>query len=134
MIRISGIIFAIASVAVAAFQVALALGVPWGAYAMGGVYPGQFPNPLRFGAITQALILLFLAAAVLARAGVAFPKLARPSSWLVWIAVAFTAVSFLLNLITPSQGERLLWAPVAFVMLASSLVVAIGMRKTDMSK
>jgi hypothetical protein len=34
-------------------------------------------------------------------------------------------MSFVLNLITPSAGERALWAPVLLLLLASSLVVAI---------
>jgi hypothetical protein len=48
----------------------------------------------------------------------------------VWFVVVFVTVSLVLNLITPSAGERALWAPVAAVLLASSTVVAIeGVRK-----
>ena len=43
---------------------------------------------------------------------------------LVWLVVAFAAVSLVLNLITPSAGERAIWAPVAVLLLASSTVVA----------
>ena len=35
------------------------------------------------------------------------------------------AVALVLNLITPSGGERAVWAPVALVLLLSSLVVAL---------
>ena len=122
----AAILFAIVTVGVAAFQIALALGAPWGAYAMGGAFPGQFPAPMRFAAIVQAAILLLWAGVVLARAGLGLKQWARASGWLVWVVVAFSAISLLLNLITPSGGERLIWAPVAFVMLATSVLVAAG--------
>jgi hypothetical protein len=38
--------------------------------------------------------------------------------------VAYGVIGLILNLITPSAGERAIWAPVAFVLLVSSLVVA----------
>jgi len=123
--RIAAILFAFVGVGAAAFQVALALGAPWGAYAMGGMYPGRFPAALRFSALFQAGLLLVFVALILARAGVAFPGLARAARRAVWVIVAFSAVSFVLNLITPSGGERVIWAPVAFVMLATSFLVAV---------
>jgi hypothetical protein len=93
---------------------------------MGGAFPGQFPPALRVAAVAQAFILLLLAAVVLARAGVVLSAWSRASRWLVWVVVAFSAVSLLLNLITPSAGERAIWAPVAFLMLLTSVIVATG--------
>ena len=43
-----------------------------------------------------------------------------------WLPVGFAGVAFVLNLATPSAGERLVWAPVAAVLLASSLCVALS--------
>jgi len=125
MKRYSAILYAIISALVIAFQIALAAGAPWGAYAMGGAFPGQFPPPMRVGAVVQAIILAGLAGVVLARSGVTLSKWSRVSRWLIWVVVAFSGLSLVLNLVTPSAGERAIWAPVAFVMLASSLVVAI---------
>jgi hypothetical protein len=48
----------------------------------------------------------------------------RASRWLIWIVVVFSALSFVLNLITPSAGERAVWAPIAFLLLAGSAIVA----------
>jgi len=124
--RIAGIVYAAATAVVVAFQIALALGAPWGAYAMGGAYPGQFPPALRIAALVQAGILIGLAGIVLARAGIALKSWERVARWMVWVAVAFSAVSLLLNLITPSVGERMLWVPVAFALLVCSLMVATG--------
>lgn len=122
--RVAGIGYAIVSAGVAAFQIALAAGVPWGSFAMGGAFPGQFPPAMRVAALVQAAVLLLMAGVVLARAGVALRNWSRASRWLIWVVVAFAAVSLVLNLITPSAGERMIWAPVAFVLLACSLLVA----------
>jgi hypothetical protein len=126
--RIAGIVYAVATAIVVAFQIALALGAPWGAYAMGGAYPGQFPPELRIAALVQAGILLGFAGIVLSRAGIALKGWERVARWMIWVVVAFAAVSLVLNLITPSAGERMLWAPVALVLLVCSLLVATGRR------
>jgi len=122
--RIAALFYAIISLAVIAFQIALAAGAPWGAFAMGGAFPGQFPPALRIAALIQAALLLAMAAVVLARAGVILPGWSRVSRWLIWFVVAFAALSLVLNLITPSTGERAIWAPVAFLLLISSSLVA----------
>ena len=127
--RIAGIVYAVATAVVVAFQVALALGALWGAYAMGGAYPGQFPPAMRVAALVQAGIQLGFAGIVLSRAGIALQRLERVSRWMIWVVVGFAALSLMLNLITPSAGERMLWAPVAFVLLACSLLVATGRKQ-----
>ncbi|NTW51111.1 MAG: hypothetical protein HGB22_00780 [Chlorobiaceae bacterium] len=75
-------------------------------------------------ALLQVAILLFWVAIILARAGIAFPRWSHSSRWLAWVAVAFAAIGLLLNLITPSAGERIIWAPVALILLGCSLLVA----------
>ncbi|MBK7200105.1 hypothetical protein [Candidatus Amarolinea dominans] len=122
--RIAALSYAIISLAVVAFQIALAAGAPWGAFAMGGAFPGQFPPALRIAALVQAALLLAMAAVVLARAEVMLPKWSRVSRWLIWFVVAFAALSLVLNLITPSADERAIWAPTAFLLLISSGIVA----------
>jgi hypothetical protein len=62
---------------------------------------------------------------VLVRAGLILPAWARVSRWLIWMVVAVAAVGLVLNLITPSAGERALWAPVTVILLLSSVVVAL---------
>ena len=123
--RVAAIIYAVISSGVVAFQIALAAGAPWGTYAMGGAFPGQFPPALRIAAVIQAALLVGMALIVLARADLLLPRWSRVSRWLVWFVVAFAAVSFVLNLLTPSAGERAIWAPIAFLLLISSGIVAI---------
>jgi hypothetical protein len=124
--KIAAILYAVVSLAVIAFQIALAAGTPWGAYAMGGAFPGQFPPTLRVTALIQAALLLGMALIVLARAGLILPGWWRTSRWLIWFVLGFAALSLFLNLITPSGSERAIWAPVAFVLLISCAVVAFS--------
>lgn len=124
--RLSAFIYGLVSLGVIAFQLALAAGAPWGAYAMGGAFPGQFPPELRVAAIVQTVILALLALVVLARAGIALPKWSRASRRLIWVVVAFSVISLVLNTITPSAGERAIWVPVALVMLICSVIVAVS--------
>ena len=122
---IAAILYAVLSAGVVVFQLALALGAPWGAYAMGGAFPGRFPPAMRVAAVVQAVLLALMAGVVLARAGLAVPGWAAASVWLVWGVVAFCAVAVVLNSISRSAGERRLWVPVTVAMLASSLTVAL---------
>jgi len=117
-------IFAGLTAIAAAFQLALALGAPWGEYAMGGMVRGAFPPALRAGAVAQMLLQLGMAAVVLARADLAFPRLRRAAGPLAWAVTGLLAVSLVLNLITPSAGERMIWAPVVAVMALTALRVA----------
>ena len=119
---VSALAFVAVVIAAIGFQLALAAGAPWGAYAMGGRFPGRFPPPLRVAAVVQAVVLALLAAVVLARAGLLAPPLAP---WLIWVVVAFSGLSLAMNAVSTSAGERRLWVPVASVMLAGSLIVAL---------
>lgn len=122
--RAAAIVYAVVTAGVVAFQLALAAGAPWGEYAMGGASPGQFPIELRVAAVVQAVVLALAAGVILSRAGVALPRWSRASRWLSWVVVGVATLSFVLNLITPSAGERMIWAPVVFVLLACSLLAA----------
>jgi len=124
--RAAAIGYAVISAGVVAFQIALALGAPWGSAAMGGAFPGQYPPAMRVAAIFQAALMALTAGVVLSRAGVALPRWSRMSRRLVWLVVAFAGVGLVLNLLTPSASERILWAPVTFLLLACSLMVAAG--------
>lgn len=120
------LVFATVAVGVVAFQVALALGAPWGAYAMGGAFPGRFPPAMRAAALAQAAVIALLALIILSAAGLVLPSLADTLPWAVWVAVAVSLVSLALNAISRSAGERRIWVPVAFVMLVSSFTVALA--------
>jgi len=123
---VSAYVYVSLSAVVVAFQVALALGAPWGAYAMGGSYPGQLPPGARPAVLVQAALLVLLACVVAARAGIALRRLAGPSRWLVWVAVVVLSLSLVGNALSSSSGERMLWVPVLILMLVSAVFVATG--------
>lgn len=122
---VAAVIYSFVTLVVVGFQLALAFGAPWGAYAMGGAFPGRFPPAMRLAAVAQAILLGLMAAVVLSRAGLVLPQWSQVSGWLTWVIVAFVAVSVVLNTVTPSAGERRLWVPATLVLLASSLTVAL---------
>ena len=126
--RAAALLYAAVSVGVVAFQIALALGAPWGAYAMSGAFPGRLPPAMRVAAVAQALLIVLLVGVVLARSGLALARWSDASRSLIWIAVGTAAVAVALNVATRSAGERALWAPAAVVLLASSLSVATATR------
>ena len=117
-------IFSFLTVLVMFFQLALALGAPWGEMAIGGKYPGCFPPKLRITAIVQMLLLGFFALVVLTRAGLIFVNYFEFSKSAIWFVVALCAISAILNTITPSKKERMLWSPVTITLVACAVVVA----------
>jgi hypothetical protein len=122
----AAILFAATTALVVAFQAALALGAPWGAYAMGGAIRGQMPPPLRVAAVVQGLLLIGVALIVLADAALVSVAFVNEWPWLAWIPVAMSAIAVILNGSTRSRGERRIWLPVSLVLLVSSLAVALG--------
>jgi hypothetical protein len=122
---VAALVFVVVAAGVIAFQLAMALGAPWGSYAMGGAFPGRFPAPMRIAAAVQAVVIGAIAVAVLSAAGLVLRDLAIAVPWLIWVAVVVSALALVLNAISRSAGERRIWIPVAAVMLVSSLVVAL---------
>ncbi len=108
------------------FQLALALGAPWGEYAMGGKYPGKFPPKIRIAAVIQLLILIFFGAIGLIRSGLILSSFFDFSSKAIWFVVGFFVLGTLMNLITPSKKERTIWAPITFILLLASLRIALS--------
>ncbi len=122
--RAAALVYTAFTAGAVAFQVGLALGAPWGAYAMGGRFDGAFPPRMRLAAVVQAVVLAALALTVLSAAGIVAGGLVEEFPWLAWVPVAFSVVSLVLNAISPSAGERRVWVPVAVVLLATSVIVA----------
>ena len=124
--RAAAIGYAGISAGVVAFQLALAAGVPWGAYAMGGAFPGRFPPAMRLAALLQAGLIVLMALVVLSRAGLTLASWSHASRRLVWLVIALGVVSVVLNVATPSADERIMWTPVTFLLLACGVLVAIS--------
>lgn len=125
MTRAAAILFTIVTGGVVLFQLSLVFGAPLGSYAMAGAFPGVFPPAMRFAALMQAALLVVTELVVLSRSGILLRRWFRQSKWAIWLVVVMGLVSVVLNLITPSAGERAIWSPVAVVLFVCSFTVAI---------
>lgn len=99
---------------VAAFQVALAGGAPWGAAAWGGAYAGVLPPGMRLASAVSASVYVLLAATLLSSR---VPP--RTRRRVLAVACGLLVVGTLMNLASPSGVERAIWAPVAAALAVS---------------
>lgn len=126
IIQNAAILFTVLITVTVLFQFALALGAPLGHLAMGGRYPGKFPAKMRFSALFQAVVLCLLSLIVLARSQLILADYYAMSEYAIWVVCAITVMSSLGNLLTPSKWERIIWAPVAILLLICTLIVALA--------
>jgi hypothetical protein len=109
---------------VAAFQVALALGAPFGRAAFGGAHAGRLPPDLRLASALAAALLLLAAVHALSRGGFTsrFPR--AGSRRFSWVLLGVTVVETLMNAASSSPWERFGWAPYTLVLATLCLVLA----------
>lgn len=120
------IVFLVLTTIGALFQLALALGAPWGAYTLGGKFPGKLPAKMRVAALVQILIMAAFAFIALVRAGLIFGEWYAIARVAIWFVVGFFVLGTLANLSTPSKGERILWGPVNVLMLLMTILIAVS--------
>lgn len=108
--------------AVIGFQIALIFGAPWGRITQGGQVDGPLPRSGRLIAAASIVLLTGMALAVLSADG----RWPGWPSWTGWGAIVVTAVSTVLNWITPSTPERRLWGPI----MTGMLVLAVANQVT----
>jgi hypothetical protein len=112
---------------IAAFQAALALGLPFGRAAWGGAHPGRLPANLRRASAVSVVILAIGALVVLARAGVGPIALPEPIAyWGTWLYFVLSAIGAVVNFASSSPYERFGWGPFAAVMTVACLVVGLS--------
>ena len=124
--QIAALLFVAASCVVGVFQIALALGAPWGELTLGGRWRGSLPLAVRLIPLLSVVLLVCFCAVVLARANVALPQYQQLCQTFVWFVVGYCALGSIANAATRSKRERKLWLPVVLFMLTSSLVVAMA--------
>ncbi len=110
----------------ASFQVALASGLPWGEAAWGGAH-AELGVELRVASGVQAVLATGFALIVLRRAGhqVWAPL---PSRWLpiaTRILAGYMALGTLINAVSRSSIERVIWTPVALSLAILCGIVAV---------
>lgn len=120
----AALLFVLACTAVAGFQAALVLGMPWGELTCGGRWPGRLPLRVRVVPLLSILLLGLSSLVILARVRWALPELHAESHVGAWIVVGYCVLGCVANALTPSGRERRLWLPVVSCMLVASLIVA----------
>jgi hypothetical protein len=125
--KISAWLNIVVLVLITCFQIAIISGAPWGEYAFGGKNKGVLPKNLRIGSVITSFLYLGIAGHYLAQLGI-FPKLLSPELNQVanWAIVGINTLALAMNTITPSKKERMMWAPVALVLLVTSVAIALN--------
>ena len=119
-------------VGIAAFQLALVFGAPWGAYTQGGDTEGALDTSGRVLAAVSCVLLLVMAAAILARVGEGPLKNApgRLVTALAWFTTVYSALAVVLNLATQSSSERAVFGPTAILLFVLVVSAMVGSRRT----
>lgn len=110
----------------AVFQLALALGAPWGAFAYGGQKKGTLPTGYRLASIGAIVVYAVIAVIGLDRAGVidVLPEVISQVG--IWVAFGFFALGVIMNGISRSKPERYTMTPVVLVLAVLALIIALG--------
>jgi hypothetical protein len=109
----------------AVFQLALALGAPWGRAAWGGGHEGVLPRRLRIASgvagvvVYPVIILIVLASADLVDIG----WMPWSGAAAMWVLTVLFTVAGLMNFISRSKVERI-WGPVSLVIALCCGVIA----------
>jgi hypothetical protein len=119
-VQIVSVAAAVLIAGVAAFQLALAVGAPYGEAVFGGNAPtrsGVLTAPFRVLAVVQAVVLVLIGWVLLARAEtVGIPFLgAGALVGVTWAVVAFLVLNTMANLAAPHPIERWVMGSVTFV-------------------
>lgn len=114
--------------ALALFQVALALGAPFGGVVYGGRVAARgesLPGAWRIASAVAALVLVGFAWVILARGGVVETGLGSTSiTVLAWMVVAYMAINTAMNVASRDPIERYLLGGVTVVLVVVCAVVA----------
>jgi len=125
MTFILGIYYIAITIIVTIFQLALAFGAPLGKFANGGKFPGSLPKNMRFVPLIQIAILWFFLYIVLIETNIIINQISAIGSIGIWFVLAFFFMGSVLNLITPSKPERMVWGPVNVLTFIAILLIAI---------
>lgn len=110
--------------ALAVLQVLVAAGRPYGRLVWGGQHE-VLPTRLRIGSAVSVVLYAGFATLLLWRAGLLWP-VTSVIEVATWVLFGYLALGVVMNAISRSRAERLVMTPIAAVLAACALVVAIG--------
>jgi hypothetical protein len=126
--RKAGVAAAVGFAGIAAYQVALAAGAPFGGAAWGGTHSGTLPIGLRVASGVGAVLWGLAALISLRRVGLwsVLPfgrKFVRRATW---VLVLLSSMSAIANFASQSAAERFVLAPIAAALAVLCFIVARG--------
>jgi hypothetical protein len=109
----------------AAFQLSLAAGAPFGRLAWGG-QNRILPTRMRIGSLASVAVYAVIAVLALDRADLidVLPDLASRIG--MWVVFGYLVLSILPNLASKSRPERAVMVPVSALLAGLALLVALG--------
>ena len=112
--------------ALGVFQLALALGAPWGRFAWGGQHERELPVRLRVGSAVSIALYALFAVVLLDRAGLVdvFPD--TFSRVATWVLFGYWVLGVIMNGASRSKHERFAMTPATIVLGVCTLLVALG--------
>ncbi len=126
----AAIVAAVLFGAIALFQVALALGAPWGTFAYGGRAvrdDGTLPPTYRLSSAVAAVLLVLFAVVILTRGGaIGTSGESTPVTVMSWVIVAFMAINTAMNLTGKHWVERYVFGGMTVVLVALCSIVAVA--------
>lgn len=109
---------------IACFQLLLALGLPFGEYAMGGFHT-ILPKNLRVVSLINAVILLFIGLVFLVHTNKVTVLTFLPTSILVWVFTVFLALNTIANAFSKSTKERVVMTPISGLLFILCLMIVL---------
>lgn len=126
MIEIFATVSCIILLGLAIFQLALIFGAPIGKYAWGGAHT-TLPRNLRIGSAISILLYGIFAAIILSKAEVILlfnnPAITTIG---IWILAVYFCIGVVMNGISRSKPERNLMTPIALILAALTLLIAMN--------
>lgn len=126
MIEFCALLGCFVLVCLTVFQIALICGAPIAKFAWGGTHD-ILPNKLRLASLSSIVLYIFFASVLLEKADIIqFIKNDRLVAISMWVITAYFFVGILMNALSRSKLERMTMTPVAALLAATFLVVAIS--------
>lgn len=119
------IVFTVLLSLLAVFQIALALGAPWGRFAWGGQHHGALPKRLRIASAVSVVVYTVLALPALDLAGIIDIVPNAVSHVAAWVVFGYLCIGVIMNAVSRSRSERVVMTPLAVVLALLAFVVAL---------
>ena len=110
--------------ALAALQVLVALGLPFGHFVWGGQHK-VLPTRLRIASVVSVVLYAAIAAVLLSRAGVIPGGDSTFVLITTWVLFGYFALGILMNAISRSRPERFTMTPVTIALALATLIIAM---------